>query len=99
MREQVSFNFSGACRKASLFNMKDIYIVHVGNYIGAYRCGTCPTIVYAPAEKFIDFIQSIREDYPEYRLRCVRNWGIEEEVMKVIDRDKILQLFNNLKNR
>jgi len=81
--------------------IKDIYIVHVGNYIGAYRCGKCPTIAYAPAEKFIDFIQSLREDYPEYRLRCVRNWGIEEEVRKVIDRDKVLQLCNNFveKNR
>ncbi|MBR2273957.1 MAG: hypothetical protein IJ864_03905 [Alphaproteobacteria bacterium] len=71
--------------------MKDIYIVHVGNYIGAYRCGKCPTITYASADKFIDFVKSLREDYPEYRLRCVRNWGIEEEVRKIIDRDKILQ--------
>lgn len=68
--------------------MKDIYIVHVGNYIGAYRFGKCPTIAYASAEKFIDFIQSLREDYPEYRLRCVRNWGIEEEVRKIIAVDE-----------
>lgn len=75
--------------------MKDIYIVHVGNYIGAYRCGKCPTIAYAPAEKFIDFIQSLREDYPEYRLRCVRNWGIEEEVRKVINSTLSAQFHKN----
>lgn len=81
--------------------IKDIYIVHVGFYIGAYRCGKCPSITYAKSTDFINFVQSLREDYPEYRLRCVRNWGIEEEVIKVIDRDKILQLCNNFveKNR
>lgn len=71
--------------------IKDIYIVHVCKYIGAYRCGKCPTITYAPAEKFVDFVQSLQEDYPDYRLRCVRNWGIEEEVRKIIARDKVVQ--------
>ena len=70
--------------------IKDIYIVHVGFFIGAYRVGRCPNISYAKSTDFIDFIQSLREDYPDYRLRCVRNWGIEEEVAKVIVRDKKL---------
>ena len=50
--------------------MKDIYLVHLSNgLIGAYRPGLCPTITYAPQDKFIDFVDSLREDYPEYRQR------------------------------
>ncbi len=70
--------------------IKDIYIVHVGFYIGAYRVGRCPNISYAKSTEFIDFIQSLREDYPDYRLRCVRNWGIEEVVAKRIVMDRKL---------
>lgn len=70
--------------------MKEIYIVHVGNYIGAYRVGRCPNISYAPADKFIDFVQSLIEDYPEYKLRCVINKGIEETIKKRIEQDKII---------
>ena len=62
--------------------MKDIYLVHLGNgLIGAYRPGRCPTITYAPQDKFIDFVDSLREDYPEYRLRCVDNQGIREKIL------------------
>ena len=65
--------------------MKDIYIVYVDKYIGAYFLDREPA--YVLADKFIDFIQCLRKKYPDYRLRCVRNWGIEEEVRKVIIRD------------
>lgn len=62
--------------------IKDIYLVHLDNgLIGAYRPGRCPTIAYAPQDKFIDFVDSLREDYPEYRLRCVDNLGIREKIL------------------
>ena len=75
--------------------MKDIYLVHLSNgLIGAYRPGLCPTITYAPQDKFIDFVDSLREDYPEYRLRCVDNHGIRERIEKQVKADRII-LENN----
>lgn len=70
--------------------IKDIYIVKFDRYIGAYRPGRYPNIAYAPANEFTEFIMSLKEDYPGYRLRCVRNYGIEEEVLKVIIRDMMI---------
>lgn len=64
--------------------VKDIYLVHVDGHIGAYRQGRCPMISYAPQDKFIDFVEGLREDYPEYRLRCVNNYGIENKVRQRI---------------
>ena len=54
----------------------------------------CPTITYAPQDKFIDFVDSLREDYPEYRLRCVDNHGIRERIEKQVKADRII-LENN----
>ena len=63
--------------------MKDIYLVHLSNgLIGAYRPGLCPTITYAPQDKFIDFVDSLREDYSEYRLRCIDNQGTDRKTGK-----------------
>ena len=71
--------------------IKDIYLVHLGNgLIGAYRPGRCPTIAYAPKDDFIDFVDSLREDYPEYRLRCVDNLGIRERIEKQVKIDRII---------
>lgn len=75
--------------------VKDIYFVHVDGNIGAYRQGRCPMISYAPQDKFIDFVKSIREDYPEYRLRCVKNKGIEDKVRKRINLDNYLRVEMN----
>lgn len=63
--------------------IKDIYLVHLSNgLIGAYRPGLCPTITYAPQDKFIDFVDSLREDYSEYRLRCIDNQGTDRKTGK-----------------
>jgi hypothetical protein len=67
--------------------VKEIYLVHVGQYIGAYHKGKCPMISYAPADKFIDFAKGLREDYPQMKLRCVRNEGIENKVRRRIAMD------------
>ena len=74
--------------------VKEIYLVHVDEYIGAYHHGKFPMISYAPADKFIDFAKGLREDYPQMKLRCVVNEGIEEVVRKRITFDN-----NLLKNR
>ncbi len=58
--------------------MKDIYIVFVDGEVASYLPGKYPQYSHAPREKFIDFVKGLRETYPEYRLRCVRNEGIEE---------------------
>lgn len=67
--------------------VKEIYLVHVDEYIGAYHKGKCPIISYAPADKFIDFAKGLREDYPQIKLRCVRNEGIENKVRRRIAMD------------
>lgn len=68
--------------------VREIYLVHVDEYIGAYHPGKCPMITYAPANKFIDFAKGLREDYPEMRLRCVINEGIENKVRQKIKIDR-----------
>ena len=72
-----------AAGAGSMRKMKDIYLVHLSNgLIGAYRPGLCPTITYAPQDKFIDFVDSLREDYSEYRLRCIDNQGTDRKTGK-----------------
>lgn len=52
-------------------------------------------ISYAPREKFIDFVKGLREDYPDFKLRCVVNEGIKELVLKkVLQERSILQRQN-----
>ena len=67
--------------------------------IGAYRPGRCPTIAYAPQVKFIDFVDSLREEYPEYRLRCIDNQGIRERIEKQAKIDRIILENNRQKAR
>lgn len=61
--------------------LKEIYIVHVDNTVGALGCiqGN-PHHFYSicPQGKFIDWVQSLQETYPDFKIRCVQNKGIEE---------------------
>lgn len=52
---------------------------------------------YAPREKFIDFVKGLREDYPDFKLRCVVNEGIKELVLRKVrnDRAQILLVKGN----
>lgn len=65
--------------------LKEIYIVHFDNNVGALGCvqGN-PNHFYSfcPQGKFIDWVKGLKEDYPEFALRCVRNEGIEEYLRK-----------------
>lgn len=72
-------------------SVREIYLVHVDEYIGAFYPSKCPVISYAPADKFIDFAKGLREDYPQIRLRCVQNESIEEKNRKRIKFDNRLR--------
>ena len=56
-------------------------------------------VSYAPREKFIDFVKGLREDYPDFKLRCVVNEGIREVVEKKIIADRIMAVRMGQKNR
>ena len=71
--------------------IKDIYILHVDGQLAFYRHSKkYPSYGFAPQDKFIDFIKSLREDYPDYRLRCIRNKGIEDWLRIKINQQKML---------
>lgn len=72
-------------------SVREIYLVHVDEYIGAFYPSKCPVISYAPADKFIDFVEGLRESYPQVRLHCVQNEGIKEKVRKRINFDNSLK--------
>lgn len=70
---------------------KDIYILHVDGQIAFYKHSKkCPSYGFAPQEKFVDLINCLREDYPDYRLRCIKNEGIENWLRKKLTVKKAL---------
>lgn len=73
--------------------MREVYIVKFDDYVGMYIPGKCPTISYEKREKWIDFVKSVLEEYPEYKTRCVINDGIVEAIKKKIQADKMLQMY------
>ena len=88
----VGKNKQIAFRAGIMPKIKDIYLVHLGNgMIGAYKPGRCPAISTARSEQFVDFAESLREDYPGYRLRCINNQGVRDKILfslKGLTRDK-----------
>ena len=71
--------------------IKDIYILHVDGRLAFYRHSKkCPSYGFAPADKFIDFVKGLREDYPDYRLRCVQNKGLENWLLVRLKRESYL---------
>lgn len=61
--------------------LKEIYLVHFDGRVGALGCvqGN-PHHFYSicPKGKFADWVQGLIEDYPDFKLRCVKNKGIEK---------------------
>lgn len=60
--------------------MKEICIVRVNGQCAAFGSfGNSPRHFYSfcPKGKFADWVQGIREDYPDFKLRCVRDRQIE----------------------
>lgn len=67
--------------------VKHIYILHIGDKIAAYkplRNGNC-LYSFAEPSQFIDFYKGLREDFPDYKLRCIQNKGIEDFLRKKLD--------------
>lgn len=61
--------------------IKDIYIMHVDGEIAFYIPNKrCPSYGSVPQENFIDLIQGLKEEYPEHRLRCIKNKGLEDHI-------------------
>lgn len=73
--------------------IKEVYIVKFDDYVGMYIPGKCPTIGYEKREKWIDFVKSVIEAYPEFKPRCVLNDGIVEAVKKKIQADNIMRMY------
>jgi len=65
--------------------LKEIYIVHVDGQPAALGCvqGN-PNHFYSfcPKSKFADWVQGLMEDYPDFKIRCIQNEGIEEWLRK-----------------
>lgn len=68
--------------------MKEIYIVLLDSEVGAFIPSKYKTYSYAPRDEFVDFVKYIQESYPNHKLRCVKNKGIEDWLKKRILRDK-----------
>ena len=65
--------------------LKEIYIVQVDGRAAAFGCvqgNPHHFYSFCPKDKFVDWIKGLKEDYPEFTLRCVRNEGIEEWLRK-----------------
>lgn len=72
--------------------IKDIYILHVAGQIAFYKhSNKNPMYGFAPQDKFIDLIQSLRDEYPEYRLRCISNKGLEDWLYSRLMMQKLLK--------
>lgn len=65
--------------------IKDIYVMRIDGvwcgYAPRKKCSFC--IIGKKGDSLVDFFSAVKEDFPEYRLRCVLNYGIEEELRKV----------------
>jgi hypothetical protein len=71
-------------------SIKEIYILQLDGEVGAFIPSKYPTYSYAPKDEFIGFIEFLRDSYPEHKLRCIRNQGIEDWLKKRILKDKML---------
>lgn len=71
--------------------MKEIYLVLLDGEVGAYIPSKYKTYSYAPRDEFVGFVEYLRESYPNHKLRCIKNKGIEDWMKKRILRDKMLE--------
>jgi hypothetical protein len=71
--------------------MKEIYLVLLDGEVGAYIPSKYKTYSYAPRDEFVGFVEYLRESYPNHKLRCIHNQGIEDWMKKRILRDKMLE--------
>jgi hypothetical protein len=69
--------------------IKDIYLMHIDGEIAFYiPSKRCPSYGSIPQDKFIELIEGLREEYPDHRLRCIRNEGLEEHLKNKLSKIK-----------
>ena len=74
----------------NILRYKHIYLCHVDNYIGAYDPYT-GKVRYETSDKFVQFVQDILNEFPDYSPHNVINVGIQEVIRKKIQADKLLK--------
>lgn len=78
-------------RDASKLKINEIYLSKVNGEWGAIMLRKYGTVVFnAGKTPFAKFVKGIIEDYPEHKLRCVRNYGIDE---KIAQQQKVEKMF------
>ena len=77
-RQKLGYGVIGAGNTVGILNQNRQY----ADRLALKQQERCPTITYAPQDKFIDFVDSLREDYSEYRLRCIDNQGTDRKTGK-----------------
>lgn len=78
LQDALGYEVIGAGNTVGILNQNRQY----ANRLALKQQERCPTITYAPQDKFIDFVDSLREDYSEYRLRCIDNQGTDRKTGK-----------------
>lgn len=59
--------------------IKDIYISRVDGHWSGYLPSQ-DRVVLAVSNNLIDFYYQLKEHFPDYRMRCVRNDGVDEKI-------------------
>ena len=78
LQDALGYGVIGAGNTVGTLNQNRQY----ANRLALKQQERCPTITYAPQDKFIDLVDSLREDYSEYRLRCIDNQGTDRKTGK-----------------
>lgn len=67
----------------------EIKILHVENKICAVLPSKYFSYILAEPKNFIDFISYLRQDYPQYKLRCVLDKELEEKIKSRLHPQKV----------
>lgn len=69
---------------------KEIQILHVKNKIFAVIPSKYFTYSMADHENFVDFIQNLREEYPNHKMRCIANKELEQKLESRLQMQKVI---------
>ena len=76
----------------------EIKILHVKNKIFAVIQSKYLTYSMADPENFVDFIQNLREEYPNHKMRCVLDEELEKKLESRLLMQKAVFCFKGVKN-
>lgn len=76
----------------------EIKILHVKNKIFAVIPSKYFTYSMADPENFVDFIQNLREEYPNHKIRCVLDEELEKKLESRLLMQKAVFCFKGVKN-